>query len=457
MYQKSRFAMLLTAALQHGVNLLSAAPFYQSPLHCCEGAYMKKEKTMTAKTRGMFALMCVLGVSSLAPSFAGDKQLMPPMATKEEAQIVHWRMPEIEKRFMDIPELPSPYIAVSPVVLDDNLPVSTLAKAGTNTKEIVTLAEEISTGKYGKYDSMLIAQNGKLVFESYFKRGRVDLSHPQSSATKSYTSLALGRAIQMGYLSMDDLDKPVLSFLGKVDRSKLVDGAEKITLRHALTMTTGILISEDGWEAMEQDTARIQGQGHIQAILEDSAPITDESQTFKYGTGPQFVMQVIEAVVPGSAKTFIDKELFGKLGITNYHWRTAPSGLPESGWKVSVTARDMLKLGLLVSNNGKWNNQQLISPEYLDEATQRQIITGDDDIYGGGELVSHQGYGFFWWGTDIEHNGKKHYAFSAQGGGGMYILLVPDFDLVVVVTAHERDDITQQLVAERILPLVARG
>ena len=457
MYQKSRFAMLLTAALQHGVNLLSAAPFYQSPLHCCEGAYMKKEKTMTAKTRGMFALMCVLGVSSLAPSFAGDKQLMPPMATKEEAQIVHWRMPEIEKRFMDIPELPSPYIAVSPVVLDDNLPVSTLAKAGINTKEIVTLAEEISTGKYGKYDSMLIAQNGKLVFESYFKRGRVDLSHPQSSATKSYTSLALGRAIQMGYLSMDDLDKPVLSFLGKVDRSKLVDGAEKITLRHALTMTTGILISEDGWEAMEQDTARIQGQGHIQAILEDSAPITDESQTFKYGTGPQFVMQVIEAVVPGSAKTFIDKELFGKLGITNYHWRTAPSGLPESGWKVSVTARDMLKLGLLVSNNGKWNNHQLISPEYLDQATQRQIITGDDDIYGGGELVSHQGYGFFWWGTDIEHKGKKHYAFSAQGGGGMYILLVPDFDLVVVVTAHERDDITQQLVADRILPLVARG
>ena len=162
-------------------------------------------------------------------------------------------------------------------------------------------------------------------------------------------------------------------------------------------------------------------------------------------------------MVPGSAKTFIDKELFGKLGITNYHWRTAPSGLPESGWEVSVTARDMLKLGLLVSNNGKWNNHQLISPEYLDEATQRQIITGDDDIYGGGELVSHQGYGFFWWGTDIEHNGKKHYAFSAQGGGGMYILLVPDFDLVVVVTAHERDDITQQLVAERILPLVARG
>jgi CubicO group peptidase (beta-lactamase class C family) len=176
--------------------------------------------------------------------------------------------------------------------------------------------------------------------------------------------------------------------------------------------------------------------------------------TFKYGTGPQFIMQVIEAVVPGTAREFIDKELFGKVGITNYHWRTAPSGLPESGWKVSVTARDMMKLGLLVSDNGKWKGKQLISSDFLAQATTRQIMTGDDDIYGGGERVSNQGYGFFWWGTDMAHNGKKHYAFSAQGGGGMYILLIPDFDLTVVVTAHERDDITQQLVAERILPIV---
>jgi CubicO group peptidase (beta-lactamase class C family) len=301
---------------------------------------------------------------------------------------------------------------------------------------------------------MLIAQNGKLLFESYYKRGRANLSHPQSSATKSYTSLALGRAIQLGYLSLADLDKPVIDFLNDVDRTNLVKGADKITLRQALTMTTGVRLSEEGWEALQSDAARIRGQGEIQAILEDSAPVTEMAGTFKYGTGPQFIMQVIEAVVPGTAREFIDKELFGKVGITNYHWRTAPSGLPESGWKVSVTARDMMKLGLLVSDNGKWKGKQLISSDYLNQATTRQIMTGDDDIYGGGERVSNQGYGFFWWGTDMAHNGKKHYAFSAQGGGGMYILLIPDFDLTVVVTAHERDDITQQLVAERILPIV---
>lgn len=392
--------------------------------------------------------------SALAETTLQAQSQTLPTASKEEAQIVHWRMPEIEKRFMDIPELTTPYIDTSPTVLNDGIPVGSIKSAGISEESITTLAKEMATGQHGNYDSMLIAQNGKLLFESYFKRGRVDLSHPQSSATKSYTSLVLGRAIQLGYLTMDDLHKPVISFLDKIDRSKLVEGADKITLHHALTMTTGVRISDEGREAINADLERIKGQGEIQALLEDTAPITTESQTFKYGTGPQFIMQVIDAVVPGSAREFIDKELFGKLGITNYAWRTAPSGLPESGWKVSVTSRDMMKMGLLASNGGQWRGEQLIHKGYLAQATQRQVITGDDDIFGGGERVSHQGYGYFWWGTDVELDGKKHFMFSAQGGGGMYILVIKDFDLVVVVTAHERDDITQQLVAERILPLM---
>ena len=412
---------------------------------------------MTMIKSSALAFVCVLGGASLSTALAADLPHKPPMASQEEAKIVHWRMPEIEKRFMDIPELATPYISASPIDLGDDIPVSSLRSAGIDKEALVSLANEVAQGQHGKYDSMLIAQNGKLLFESYYKRGRANLSHPQSSATKSYTSLALGRAIQLGYLSLADLDKPVLDFLKDVDRTNLVKGADKITLRQALTMTTGVRLSEERWEALLSDAARIKGQGEIQAILEDSTPVTETAGMFKYGTGPQFIMQVIEAVVPGTAREFIDKELFGKVGITNYHWRTAPSGLPESGWKVSVTARDMMKLGLLVSDSGKWKGKQLISSDYLNQATTRQIMTGDDDIYGGGERVSNQGYGFFWWGTDIAHNGKKHYAFSAQGGGGMYILLIPDFDLTVVVTAHERDDITQQLVAERILPIVSKA
>lgn len=418
--------------------------------------------TTIIKATALLTVACCFGIANVPAVWAGEKQRVPPKASAEEAQIKHWRMPEIEKRFMDIPELDSPYIDTSPVDLNDGITVGQFSHAAddktsddkaSDEAAIIKLAKEVAAGNYGKYDSLLIAKGGTLLFESYYNRGRVDLSHPQSSATKSYTSLALGRAIQMGYLSMDDLDKPVISFLNDIDSTKLVEGAETITLHHALTMTTGIDISQEGWDAISTDLDRVKGQGEIQAILEDSAPITKETQVFKYGTGPQFVMQVIEAVVPGSAQAFIRTELFGKLGITNYDWRLAPSGLPESGWKVSVTARDMLKVGFLVDNDGQWKGEQLVPKAYLERATSRQLLTGDDDIYGGGALVSNQGYGYFFWVTDLALDGKKHHAFSAQGGGGMYILLVKDFDLVVVVTAHEREDVTQQLIAERILPL----
>ncbi len=382
-------------------------------------------------------------------ALAGSESTQAPRATTEEALIKHWRDPELNKRFMDIPELEKAFISATPEDLNDGISVGKLKK---NKAHIAKLAKEIAQEKHGQMDSLLIAHKGELLFESYYKRGRIDLSHPQSSATKSYTSLAVGRAIQLGYLSMADLDKPVVSFLKDLDPTRLVEGAERITLRHALTMTTGIDISEEQWQQINDNPEKLKGQQEIQVILETSKPINKDNQVFKYGTGPQFIMQVLDAVVPGTAQEFIEKELLNKLGIHNYSWKTAASGLPEAGWKVSITSRDMLKFGLLTINNGKWNNQQLISEDYLNEATNRQIYTGDDDIYGGGKDVSKQGYGFYFWGTDLHYNGKHYPSASAQGGGGMYIMLIEELDLVVVVTAHHGDEATQQIIAERIIP-----
>lgn len=173
--------------------------------------------------------LCVAVATSLNSNIVlAETRATAPTVSAEEAPIKHWRMPEIERRFMDISELAIPYISTLPEMRDDGIPVGSLQ--GDDAKAIAALAQELSTGEQGAYDSLLIAKNNTLLFESYFKRGRVDLSHPQSSATKSYTSLALGRAIQLGYLTMADLDKPVISFLENIDRTKLVSGAEKVTL-----------------------------------------------------------------------------------------------------------------------------------------------------------------------------------------------------------------------------------
>lgn len=407
---------------------------------------------MKTKILHLFTITTISMICNFALAGSGIDSSGAPRATAEEALIKHWREPELNQRFMDIPELEKAYISASPENLNDGIAVGNLSSRLGDNAAIVKLAKEIAEEKHGQLDSLLIAHQGELLFESYYRRGRIDLSHPQSSATKSYTSLAVGRAIQLGYLSMADLDKPVISFLKDLDHARLADGAGKVTLRRALTMTTGITISEEQWQQINDNPEKLKGQQEVQVILETSQPISDDTQVFKYGTGPQLIMQVLDAVVPGSAQNFIKTELLDKLGIHNYSWKNAASGLPESGWKASITSRDMLKFGLLFSSNGKWQEQQLISAAYLSDATRRHIFTGDDDIYGGGKDVSRQGYGYYFWGTDLHHNGKHYPSASAQGGGGMYILHVKALNLVVVITAHHRDQTTQQMIAERILP-----
>ncbi|QLE86998.1 serine hydrolase [Shewanella sp. Scap07] len=388
-------------------------------------------------------------IVSLPIANAGTIENSAPKATAAEAKIKHWRVPNSELRFTDISELKSAYIDTSPSAHDDGIDVGQLGVDAGNDKLIVALAKEIAAGQHGEFDSLLIAHKDKLLFESYFSRGRIDLPHPQSSASKVYVSTVLGRAIQLGHLTMADLDKPLVSFLNELDPSRFTKGAEKITLRKAMMMRSGIRISEEDAQGFEQSSPALKGQGLVQAYLEASAPITAESQAFKYQNDPMLVMQVIEAVVPGSAQAFIKQELLDKLEISNYGWKTHKvTGLPGSA---SMTSRAMLKFGKLAMNNGKWNGEQLVPVDFITQATDR-LIYPDAEIFGGGDAVSNQGYGYYWWGTDLTYNGKSYATTSAQGGGGMYILLIKELDLMVVVTAHDRENTTQQLIAERILP-----
>lgn len=365
-----------------------------------------------------------------------------------------WPVDEDDLKIWDVPELEKAFIDTAPMNRNDGLVAGELGVDSGNKDIILKLAQEIADGQHDKIDSLLIAHKGKLIFESYYKRGRLNLTHPQASATKSYTGVALGRAIQLGYLTMADLDKPVISFLEGVDRTKLVKGAELVTLHQALTMRTGIHISKEQHENFEKYPSEIKGQKFVQAIFEHTTPITTETQSaFIYGNySTPLVMQVIEAIVPGTAEDFIENELLGKMDIATYSWRIGLGGLPAAGWKSSITSRDMMKFGSLAMNKGKWNGVQLVPEAFMAKANSRLLYNGDDDIFGGGKDVSNQGYGYFMWSGDLHYDDKSYFSTSTQGGGGQYIILIEELDLIVVTTGHERHPSTLQLTAERILP-----
>lgn len=351
---------------------------------------------------------------------------LAPEVTDLNAQDVSY---EKEK---GLPYLKKPFISLAPREKKDQLPVGTLGKDGGDKKLVLKyarmLAEKSEDPKSGKTDSLLIAYKGKLLFESYFRRGRANYPHYQMSITKSYTTMALGRAMQLGYLSMEDLDKPVLSFLKKLDASKLAKGAEKITLHEAMHMSSGIRLPKKKINQLIEQPERLLGQGQIQAYLQFSSPISSYPRNYKYqAADPSISMQVLQSVVPGSAEEFIRDELLKPMGIENYRWQDDLSGLPKSAAGSSVLSRDMIKMGLLVLNGGKWKGKQHIPEAFLKKGTAAIVQTSPS---------SH--YGYFWWRQTWEIAQKKYPCIQGRGAGGQFIFVLPTLDLVIVATAHNK-------------------
>ena len=347
-----------------------------------------------------------------------------------------------------IPDLENGFVDSTPIDRKDGIPVGELGVDGGDKNMIFKFAQE----NKDLYDSMLISYKGKLIFESYYLRGRINLPHEQQSATKSYTSIALGRAIQLGYLTMADLDKPVASFLKDLNLKRLVEGASNITLHQAMTMSSGIRISKNKRKELLKNPAQLKGQGRVQSYLEHSAPISAKSQTFYYSNfDSSMVMQVLDAVVPGTVENFIKNEVFDKLGISVYGWRLDISGLPIAGYGSSMTSRDMLKWGTLVINNGEWNGKQLISKAFIAKATSKIVKNPNTDWLPDGLDFT---YGYFWWQTEMKVGDKTYICKFAWGGLGQLIFVLEELDLTVVVTAHDGaiEDKFLLLMPEKILP-----
>jgi CubicO group peptidase (beta-lactamase class C family) len=394
--------------------------------------------TLTLLTALLLAPLAAFAEVKAAAQSNGLAPEVPGLNLKDKLYQLEATLPDLEKSF----------ISVSPADKQDGLVVGQLGKDGGDRAAIEAYANELAAPakdeKGGQVDSLLIGYRGKLVFESYYRRGRANFPHHQMSITKSYTALAIGRAIQMGLLKMEDLDKPAIGFLKELDTAKLVAGADTITLAQAMQMSSGIRIGDKKKNELLKDPAKLKGQGEIQAYLQHSAPIPPMPREFKYQEPDTAIaMQVLNAVAPGGAEEFIKTELLGRMSITQYHWEPAISGLPKSATGSSILSRDMLKFGQLMLNKGQWKGEQLIPEAYLARATTPSQI--------------NKHYGFFWWVDDFTVGGKTYHSFQGRGAGGQLIFMFPELDLIAVVTSHNKGmgDMLKTL-PQRIIPTFVR-
>jgi CubicO group peptidase (beta-lactamase class C family) len=330
-------------------------------------------------------------------------------------------------------------LAVGFYVVAGERGTSTPPATGGGWKTAAPAAEGVDPGRLrvalrriqeedGSVLALLVARHGKLVLERYFHG--YDRGYPFDvySVTKSVTSALAGMVLA------DRLDAPLPGLLPDPIPAR----ARGITLRDLLTMTAGFPGDADPRNGVG-DPPNL-----VRALLRRPIVRTPGSH-FAYDTpSAHLVSAAISHETDMSEGRLASQRLFGPLGIhLAEYWAKDDQGNTYGGTGLSLTARDVAKLGQLYLDGGRWEGRQVVPRAWVEESTRAHVSLG------GG-----RGYGYFWWTDDR----RGLHSFAALGFGGQMVAVVPKLDLVVVVMANPGGAQVDlgRILFDRIVPAVRR-
>jgi len=267
--------------------------------------------------------------------------------------------------------------------------------------------------------SILIARNDKLVMEEYFYDFPREAHFGIQSVTKSFVSALTGIAISKN--EIPGVGVPVCNYLPQY-RELLCNGQNKeITLHNLLTMSTGL-----EWDEITYEYGHDKNSSMIAANSGDELRYLltrprSTSDVFAYNSLNHTLMNhVLKESTKLDNSREIKERLLDPLGITEYDLGEMKAGVIGD---IFLRPRDMLKFGLMYLNRGEWNGRQIVPRDWVEKSTAPKIASGP-----------WLGYGYFWWTRDFHLNGRTIPGYFAWGYGGQYIFVVPELELVVVLT-----------------------
>lgn len=332
------------------------------------------------------------------------------------------------------------------------------------SKKLDSFIQKIKKGSYGFTNELFIAKNGKLLYQQTFtnnynvisqnKKGALGCGfntcadstninpynyyHPQyhpyykntrlhtlQSITKSVTATVIGCALKRAELT--NIQAPLASYFPEIVKkdSLLAAHLATTTIEDVLTMQLGLewnemtapLDSTNDVVAMEKSKDWI-------AYIFSKKPDAATLKKWNYSSGASILLS--EIIKQASGKTideYAEEVLFGKLGITNYHWKKIPGGLPDTEGGLYLSTKDLAKIGQLYLNEGMWDGEQLLTKQWIIEATSKKAknIMGNN---------SNEGYGYQWWLPDTPNK-----VIVGLGFGNQILLIIPEKNVVGVVNS----------------------
>lgn len=297
---------------------------------------------------------------------------------------------------------------------------------GIPSRTIAALFDSLMALPATDIHSVMVLRHGKVVAEMYPAPFDARYRHTMYSCSKTFVGVAVGLAIADNRLQLTDR---VGSFFPELLPDTVSDNLSAINVRDLLTMTSGIT---PDWN-MRNLTPH-----WIATYL--SKPVSGVGHKFQYDSIATYLLSAIIQKATGMRLLdYLRLKLFEPMHITEVDWEVSPEGYNTGGWGLHIQPESLAKFGQLLLDGGRWEGQQLIPASWV-----REMMT---------EQQPGTEYGYQMW--QCEYPG----AWRADGALGQYILIVPDKDMVVVITECTLINGVNQrrLVWNRLLPKVTDG
>ena len=294
-------------------------------------------------------------------------------------------------------------------------------------------------------ESVIIYSQDKIRFEKYYNGFDKDSLHHIQSQTKSILALLTGIAIDKGFIKSEN-DPVSLYFPEYFNKDSL---KSLVTIKDLLTMSAGF-----EWEELtpvndrDNDNMKMFQSGDWLRYALESQMAVKPSTVFRYNSGcPMIVAGIVEKATRMKLDEFANRYLFIPLGINHYRWLKDSTGFCHAGGGLFLKPSDMMKIGIMVMDYGKWKGHELISEMWINKTLDSYLSTPFDSST----------YGYFWWlRTKNINSGRSTRVVSAEGAGGQNLYIFPEYKLIVAFTEHNYNtpQVSQVFIRESILPLL---
>jgi CubicO group peptidase (beta-lactamase class C family) len=302
-----------------------------------------------------------------------------------------------------------------------SLPRSTPEAEGVSSEAISNFIDAANKSKH-EFHSFMIVRHGKVVSEGWWNPYRADLKHTMYSCSKSFTATAVGFAVSEGKLTVND---KVISFFPNDLPETISPNLAELKVKDLLSMSVGNKVEPTG--------AVIMSTNWVKTFLAQTIDYQPGTK-FLYNTAATYMLSAIVQKVTGQKIIdYLQPRLFEPLGINGIDWEIDPNGINVGGYGLRLKTEDMAKFGQLFLQKGVWKGKQILPTSWVEEASSMKIMQNPSASQAQKDSSDWlQGYCYQMWRS-------RNNSYRGDGANGQFILVLPEHDAVIAITAEAPD------------------